>query len=195
MAAQFFTFRSHLAPYVLTMWLRPTSWRHAPHYLYVRLSNEGVYEVSALVRSIMLFKIIDYVMKFFVFAVMAIVVIIALLLLVPDSGVGNGSLISGPSGHIPKSANDIEWHSPALGPMYVTKFKVNEVDFKEWARGWREREVNLSQIQNGGAMVYEYDFEMRKLKRIEIENSFYLYHQVDDRSLTIAYDLKTGIAY
>ena len=134
-------------------------------------------------------------MKIFVLTVMAIGVIIVLALLVPDCGVGNGSFLAGPSGHIPKSAKDIEWHSPAFGPMYVTKFKVNEAEFKEWARGWREREVNLSQIQNGGAMLYEYDFEMKKLKRIEIEKSYYLYHKIEDKNLTIAYDLKTETAY
>ena len=50
LAAQFFTLRSLNAPYVLTMWLRPTSLRHAPHYLYVRLSQRQVWVAYGLIK-------------------------------------------------------------------------------------------------------------------------------------------------
>ena len=121
--------------------------------------------------------------------------VLGVFIIIPDNGIGNGSFVSGPSGHIPKSAKNIEWYSPAFGPMNIVKFNIDEARFREWAIAWKERESDLSEIIKGGVQIFLYDHIEKKTKRLDFESIYFMSYQKEDRSLTIAYDNKTETAY
>ena len=134
-------------------------------------------------------------MKFVIYIILFLITSFALLFLEPDSGTGNGSFLSGPSGYIPKSAVDIEWHAPAFGPMYTTKFRIDEGGFRQWAKEWKEREPGLSDVVLGNGQVFNYDSALRMVQGTIYENIYFSSYKIADRWLLIAYDPKTQFAY